>query len=99
MSGFFCKSNSLNPLRFSQARETDTKKLSSFAKIQFLNDITLISKEKIPFATWQFGKIEVLKNLFCLSVSLAKENLRGLRELFLQKNPAHVVIKCSLSRN
>ena len=62
MAGFFCKSNSLNPLRFSWSRETDTKKLSNFAKIQFLNDTTLTIKEKIPFATWQFGKIEVLKN-------------------------------------
>ena len=38
MAGLFCKSNSLNPMRFLLARETDTKKLSNFSKFQLFYD-------------------------------------------------------------
>ena len=73
------------------------KKLSSFAKLQFLYIQTYFYTKNI----WQFGKISVLVNFMevlqnclafflcvCVSVSLARHNLRGLRALFLQKNPA-----------
>ena len=34
------------------------------------------------------GSFVKLLSFFCVSVSLSRENLRGLRELFLQKNPS-----------
>ena len=45
------------------------------------------------FVVWSIlslktGSFAKLLSFFCVSVSLARENLRGLRELFLQKNPA-----------
>ena len=85
--GFFCKNDSLNPLRFSLARETDTKKAEQFFKNLFFYDKIDQNANfaKLPsFITtiqeWKFCKIA---QLFIQSVSLARKNLRG---LFLQKN-------------
>ena len=58
-------------------REIDPKKLSSFAKLQLLDDKFTVAHTKKPFGAWQFGKngfglfcharIEVLQN--CLAFS------------------------------
>ena len=82
--GFFYKSNSLNPLRYSRAKETDTQKswviLQSFNSFTIKLTKTLIAK--LPHAKCFFCinvsfMIKELKfckiaQLFCLSVFLAR---------------------------
>ena len=96
---FFCKDDSFNPLRFSLTRETDTKKLSNcenlllsndkinqntnFAKLTSANDFSI----NVSFIVQEL-KFCKIPQLFIVSISLARENLRLLRELFMQKNPA-----------
>jgi hypothetical protein len=48
--------NPRNSLKFPLTRETDTKKPSNLAKLQFVND-EIYSYKKKPFGTWKFGKI------------------------------------------
>ena len=109
MAGFFCKNNSLNPLRFSLAREIDKNKAEQFCKPSIFLIIKLTKTLILPSFKWLFlykynffhSRIEVLQNYFTfiVSVSLARENLKRLRELFLQKNqhgPAWAVIEILL---
>ena len=78
----FVKIKSLKSLRFSFARETDLpKKPKIFGKHQFLNEILSIdfSGLSVNFIIREL-KFCKLAQFFFVSVSLMRENLRGLRE-------------------
>ena len=81
--------NSLNSLRFSLMRETNSKKkiMSNFANLQFSNfciSVNFITQE------WKFFKIA---QLFLVSVSLVRENMREWI-YFFHKIPTYCSIGC-----
>ena len=80
--------------RFSLMRETDTKITSA-------KSWAIVNNLYTKIAIWQFGKIGVLVNfiiqelkfckvaqLFCVSVSLVRENLRELIRFFFPEKPS-----------
>ena len=93
-AGFFSKNNSLDPLRFSLARETDTIEIwailenfnSWMIKLAFIRTKIEI-RHLVIWLDWSCGQfyyksIETLQNcsaLFCVSVTLARKDLKGLR--------------------
>ena len=80
MVGILCLKFSLYPLRFSLTRETDTKMTKVKSWAIFIFNSWTIKLTKTPILYLQVTYNCSAFGGFCVSVSLVRESLRGLRE-------------------